>query len=488
MFMPKLKHLAITALSLALITTYASAKSIEGAPLPSAGWQDDNWTDPGGWTTIDVTRYGLNADEEQVDSALVVRKILDATAAEGYRILQFPEGKFWFKSDLTITADGVRIIGAGMTKTQFIQDDAQLSFQSPDLDDLRIPLDQPPARGDTSLISSGADQLEVGDYILPAAQFPYRGNVDWYLEKMSKLGFGQIVIVTAIEGDTVHFNMPLGLDYADQPDQRIRVLKMQKDVGIEQVHFEKLQNDHKSTLHFYHVTNGYAKNIRFYYTSKEHVAVDDGYRIFIEGCNFSHSHDYGEGGHGYGIQFVTNTTRSYIVNNKFFKLRHAVVIQEGSNHNVIAYNNNNASNILLHGNYAHNNLFEGNAAQGGINYDKVHGTNGPFNTIFRNNASIGQRGLMPRLSSDIMEITVGNVTSGYKPNQTSFNGANKVGEEIIWGEIEPNTLLPDSLYLNEQPDFLSGRPWPLFGPGTGDDWGASRTNPAADRDIEAPTE
>ncbi len=450
-------------------------------PLPPAGWKDDSWTDPGGWETVDVTRAGLLPGSESVDATKVVRRIIEG--GSGHRVLYFPEGDYWFKSDLVITESGIRLVGDGPARTRFFQDNARFTFRGSQPISTTLELVEPPARGATSLISPDADRVEPGSFILPLAQFPFGGNAGGYLALTEKQGVGQIVVVTRVDGQTIHFDDPLGLDYSGFPELRLDALTVSKDVGIENVWIEKLTNHDKSTTQFIGIENGIVRNVRSYFTSKEHVWVARSHRIFIEGSDFSHSHDYGEGGHGYGVQLVDNSTRCYIVNNKFGTLRHAVVIQEGANHNVIAYNHNDGSNLLLHGNYAHNNLFEGNVADSGLHFDRVHGTNGPFNTIFRNNAAMGQRGIIPRLASGLPAIVVGNVALKLVVAEDDFVGANRVAEKIEWGAIPPGTVLPASLYREDRPDFLAKTPWPLFGPGVDEDWGAGKSIPAVDRSM-----
>lgn len=330
-----------------------------------------------------------------------------------------------------------------------------------------IPLNDPaPARGATSLETSSeaAASLQVGDYILPVAQFPWGGQGN-YSNQMEKFGIGQVVQITAIDGTTIHFDQALGLDFTEWPFRRIRLMNMLKDVGIEGVHIEKLISDDRMTLNFDHVQNAYVKNTRIYYTDKTGIEVRDSSRMFIEGNNISHSFDYGAGGHGYGVRLLNNTAHSFVVNNKFHNLRHAIVMQTGANHNVIAYNsvdfNRTYDNILLHGNYSHNNLFEGNIAGNGILYDKVHGMNGPYNTIYRNlvlgnRAGSGTDGIRTPGSS-IIGMVIGNVTTNLEIRDYDFDGMNRVIRDVVTGEtidevipggFDPDIALPNSLFLN----------------------------------------
>lgn len=448
--------------------------------LPPGGWADDAWTDPGGWEVVDVTEHGLTPNTPSINASAKVSQIV--SNGSGYRILYFPEGDYWFSSNLTINKNGIRLKGAGADKTKFYQQNADFTFGSKSAANTIIRLDDPaPQRGATKLYSSDANTLQPGDFILPVAQFPWGGQKDDYRAKMANLGIGQIVRVSSVSGNEVRFDDALGLDYRPWLKRRIRVLNMIKDVGIESVHIEKLSNDDKRTLFFTGVRNSFVRNCRLYYTSKQAIETKYSYRFFADSNNIQQSHDKGPGGHGYGIRYMDNSTRCYATNNKLQQLRHGIVMQTGANHCVIAYNHAQ-SNLLLHGNYAHNNLFEGNDAAAGINFDSVHGPNGPYNFVYRNLSIHASKGI-GKLSGADPNVVIGNVTDNFDVESTDFVGANRVSGNVQWGSLSSSSSLPASLYLASKPAFLGNASWAPFGPGTSGDWGLNNQIPAKLRSI-----
>ena len=175
------------------------------------------------------------------DSTPIIHRIISDSSA--YRILFFPEGNYYFKTNLVIKQDGIRIIGEGAQKTQLFQDGGDFTFRPPGTNDTGIALSAPPSRGDTTIISTNADKVKIGDLILPLAQFPFDGQNTSYRNQMAKEGRGQIVQVTGISGNVISINDPIGLNYAPWPNQRLKILKILKDVGIEGVKIEKLRED-----------------------------------------------------------------------------------------------------------------------------------------------------------------------------------------------------------------------------------------------------
>ena len=236
----------------------------------------------------------------------------------------------------------------------------------------------------------------------------------------------------------------------------------------------------KDTLTFDHVTNGYVRDVRFFWTHKKTIEARWSYRLFIQGNNIRQGWNKTEGGYAYGMQINANTTRAYVIDNKLEQLRHGIVLQQGANHCVIAYNHSK-SNFLLHGNYSNNNLFEGNVADAGINFDNIHGPCGPYNTVYRNQSFDQSKGIGSFTGEPVSVI--GNVVTNLEVRDEDFVGANRIEGTILWGELTAESVLPPSLYFSSKPSFLNSSNWPVYGPQTTADWGANRTTPAFDRDI-----
>ena len=449
--------------------------------IPPAGWIQDTWTDPGGWAVIDVTKNGLPANSPNIDATPIVDGLIRAN--KDYKIIYFPEGEYYFKSVLTISQDGVRIKGDGIDKTKLYQQNCEFRFRGKQTNTV-IALSTPPKRGDTVINTVDANRLSVGSYIMPLAKFPWGGQNDKFKNEMENVGRGQIVQVKSINGNAVTISEPLGLDFRPWPDPRIDILGMTKDVGMESVHIEKLFQDSKDTIEFDRVTNAYLKGVRCFWTHAKTIEVRRSYRVFIEDSNISQGWDKTNGGMSYGIHFSVNTTRCYAINNKLEQLRHGIILQQGANHCVVAYNNTK-SNILLHGNYAHNNLIEGNVADAGINFDNVHGPNGPFNFIYRNVSSHGSKGI-GTLNGTAPYPVIGNVADNFNDiRPEDYYGANRIAGVVVWGTdgITQASTLPTSLLYPRKPWFLRGRSWPLFGPGAGNDWGENHSTPSSVREI-----
>ncbi len=504
-------------LFLLFVSTSRSSAEIDYGDLPSefvppAGWADDTWTDPGGWTVIDVTQEGILPNLPNVDTAAKLNSLINSS--RDYRILFFPEGDYYFTTNVVIARDGVRIAGEGVDKTKFYQDGCEFRFKGSG-SSTKI-LSARPSRGDQIIHTVDSNQFQVGDYVMPLVQFPFgaNNNSDSFLQEMSEAGRGQIVRIESITGDFLNVNDPLGLDYAELgadgqplwPDPRLEKINMTKDVGIENVYIEKDRADNRDTIEFDRVTNGFVRGIRSFFTDNKTVEIRRSYRVFVEGNNISQGFRKQSGGKAYGIHFSAHATRCFAFNNKLERLRHAIVFQQGANHCVAAYNHT-LSNILLHGNYANNNLIEGNVADAAINFDAVHGINGPYNFIFRNRVIDPTNGeidpetgeLDPNKGSKGLgvfkgatpKVVVGNVTGRLRLENEEWHGANYgvegtyYDEDFIeWGQLSDGSELPDSLFRTSSPDFMEGYEWPVAGPGLEDPrWGAGNSIPAADRDI-----
>lgn len=452
---------------------------LDTTKMPPDGWKNVQWQDPGNWTTINVNQNGIPANDTTVNAAQEVLDILSTTS--GNRILYFPEGTYYFDTDLSITASNVRIVGDGMTKTVFhlsgpSSANVEISFTG-STSGTAIAVSGSPARGDQSFTVSDASTLSVGDMI----QLYLKNGATAY-------GFyneSQILEVTAVNGNTITVDMKLGIDFPSADTPEIIELDMVRNVGISDM---KVIRDTAATsantnnIEFWKVYNGYAHNIESAFAERSHINAGFSKNIVIEHNLVHEAFDYGGGGQGYGIMLEIGTTGARVSNNRAYALRHHYLIQLGANHNVFSYNVSEPdykhvddNDFSVHGDYPHNNLFEGNVGSN-IEADNAHGSNGPNNTYFRNDAgSIQIRSLTG------YQNIIGNLAAVSTESSTNYVGANSAdGNTIDWGSLNSNSAIPDSLYLTTKPDFFgTNDPWPVFGPGV-TNWGTGHALPAVD--------
>lgn len=172
-----------------------------------------------------------------------------------------------------------------------------------------------------------------------------------------------------------------------------------------QVHLECLAIERLDTteaqsanIYFDYALDCSVTGIHSQYGNFSHITIQRSAHISIENSVFTKSHDYGNGGRGYGVMLQFSASDCYIHQNNFATLRHAMILQAGANGNVLAYNHSidpfwtgvslpedASGDLVLHGNYVYQNLMEGNVVQN-IVIDVSHGVNGPNNTFFRNRA------------------------------------------------------------------------------------------------------
>jgi len=248
---------------------------------------------------------------------------------------------------------------------------------------------------------------------------------------------------------------------------------------------------------FNYAENCWIRGVNSFQASRNHVYITYSNNIEISGCYFQTAESYGSGGNGYGIQIGFYSHKCLIENNIFRRLRHAMILTDAAHHNVFGYNFSYdqhtddeiigldwvTADMCLHGhNYPeisgpYENLFEGNIGSF-IRIDDAHGSNGNYNTIFRNSArEVG------------FEICAGNsnqnaVNNYFRCGHQSlsiygyawiingsghFNKNNKCRDRNFWGSWEthwhnndPSYNADISYYCEEQPEFMNDHSWPLY--------------------------
>ncbi|MEM8485673.1 MAG: Ig-like domain-containing protein [Bacteroidota bacterium] len=440
--------------------------SLPADRFPVAEWRDFNWEDPGGWTVVDVTTAGITPGA--ADASPVLMNL--ANEADVPTVLYFPPGEYTFASAVDINNDNVIIRGAGSDQTFFYLDGSAINgirFLGWTYDETNVVSNT--AAGGQVLTLENTNDLAVGDLIQINQELE-----TWDAEWGSR-SWGQIVFITAINGNDVTVDLPLslGIDTSQQP----KVLKLRplRNVGVEDLYIERKQYDESSNIEFRTVYNAFVKNVESYNAVKFHVFVYRGRQVEISGNYIHDAQNYGTGGHGYGVNLENLSTNILVTNNIFKNLRHHMLMQTGVNHSVISYNYNvdikELVDLSLHGHFSNHNLYEGNIVWW-VGFADFWGQVGPENTLFRSQIhgkKENDQGVIVYDNSDSQ-----NIISNYFLRNSTLEKDADVDDlyaegNVIQGATEWNTLssgadIPPSLYLEAPPAFWpSDLAWPAFG-------------------------
>lgn len=198
---------------------------------------------------------------------------------------------------------------------------------------------------------------------------------------------GQLVALSVSAQDA----SPLTLQVAEKPDPSTLILNgplprdvaateqlmaLNRDpvvgVGIDGMTLEAVGTVN-NLIFFRGVIDGWINNVVSKNPSRAHVAVN-----FSRGCHvsqsfFDNASDHGDGGRGYGVSLANGTVGCLVEDNEFRRLRHAIILNEGTGGNAVVYNHawdafhpnfpaGGPPDLLLHG-PAYGNLFEGNVVE-----------------------------------------------------------------------------------------------------------------------------
>lgn len=251
-----------------------------------------------------------------------------------------------------------------------------------------------------------SSQIEVTDGSLfqagDLAEIREDNDPAWHCSDWASHAVGQLVTITAVDGNMLNIESPLRITYRSDLFPEIRRIDPITEVGIENIKVERLltgtpeERDNQCTIYFNYAARCWVRGVEGFNTFGGHVGTAYSTRISVTGCYLHHAHEYDGGGSGYGVRVQYKTGDCLVENNILRHLRHSMLIQVGVNGNVFGYNYSRepkrtewpselSSDITGHGNYSFANLFEGNICQH-IWLDSSHGANGPLNTFFRNRA------------------------------------------------------------------------------------------------------
>ena len=394
-------------------------------------------------------------------------------------VLYFPEGIYEVDKMIVISTHNLVIKGAGAGKTIFNwTGDRQYCFN---------------AIGKDSLSAGGvpvSGNEQAFSFTMPEDQLSFQAG-DWAVLTRNDPGEGcdstfmrQFLRVSEVAGGEVQFEEPLRIRYdATEDAARVHKLVPLQNIGFEDFTVDGSFNTYAgregsmhSNLIFQFVVNSWVRGVESYKPAYQHLILNKASNIEVFGCYFHDSHEF-SGGRGYGVNLQNGAGECRIENNIFATLRHAIVIQRGANGNAIAYNyctdskdGNGEDDLIFHGGYDFRNLAEGNSVEH-LHFDLRQCNNGPYNVVFRNQVRKKnvQAGSWP-LGAGEKFCVVGNesaqcislVGSDHESWDNEEYGTwcgNKHGDDGVDEEIGASLLYAD------QPDWLAGSSWPVFGPG-----------------------
>jgi hypothetical protein len=214
------------------------------------------------------------------------------------------------------------------------------------------------------------------------------GGIGWNGTRVQ----GQIVEVTAIDGNTVSISPGLYIAYSRTP------LATPVDMGASNAGVEDLQvymNDTGYTANFLMdgAATSWIRNVESNYTDGDHAQLHWGYRNEIRDSYFHDAFAHSAGRTDADIFIADKTSGTLVENNVLRRLHQSIMLNWGAAGNVIAYNyvDNNFDStgrdtlfggLNVHGAHPMFNLWEGNMAPK-LDADYFWGSSS-HNTAFRN--------------------------------------------------------------------------------------------------------
>jgi hypothetical protein len=428
--------------------------------------------------TVNIKDYGANADGITPDDS-AFNAAMNALGGNA-GVIFFPADTYSFTQNM-ILPDSIILRGDGADSTM-------LKFVAPVSGDLiRITgnvtstksfLINDALKDDAYIIVDSSYLFVAGDYIKLTFNDSLLVTSTWAYNSV-----GQIVEVVAVNGDTLHLASPLRMDYPLSGNPVITKINPKKNVGIECLKILRTTNDafQSSNLKFSYAANCWLKGIESDSCNFAHVEISNSTNIKVFNSYFHDAYDYGGGGMGYGVMIQFASGECLVENNIFKHLRHSMILQAGANGNVFGYNYsidpfwtgvslpaNSSGDMVLHGNYVYSNLFEGNIGQN-IVIDDSHGSNGPYNTFFRNRADLFGIFMNNAPASNNQNLVGNEITNNTFPyGLYLINGTGhfEYGNNVK-GTVTPsgtNTLPDTSYYLKSKPAFLNNiSQYPLIG-------------------------
>ncbi len=442
-----------------------------------------NFPDPA--TIVSVMDFGAVGDGIADDRAAVLAAIASLNNQPG--VIFFPAGSYKITSTVNIPSDVV-LRGEGVTST-FIKlnmgGSAIDGFNiTGSINSTEVAVISGYTKGSTQLIIDGVYEnfFAEGDYIELRQT---NGTWDTNPASWAPYCVGQIAKITAIAGTTLTLNQQIRIDYDASLNPHLRKMTPKMNVGIECMNIERVDEPASGAgynISFSSAANCWIKGIEGNKSVGSHVMIDASTNIEVRSSYFHEAFTYdGSGTRGYGVTIISHSGLCLVENNAFKHLRHAMMVKQGANGNVFGYNysldefrsetpSNAGGDISVHGHFPFANLFEGNMVEN-IQIDHYWGPAGPYNTYFRNRATL--YGII-MTNSNGYDSNMQNFVGNDAPNTGLFmgnyviTGTNHIQHgNNIRGTVTPSgtgTVNVNSYYLTSAPDFWtnSGN-WPTIG-------------------------
>ncbi len=443
---------------------------------------------------LDVTSLGAVANDGQDDTAAFKAALISAA---GQGAVTIPEGQFQLSDTLTLPADTV-LRGAGKNTELLIRHTGD-AFSV--LGSGTGANDASTTSGLTRVLSgvhAGSLQIEVSN----ATEFSVGSGIElvqaydanlhetqasWAQDWAQRL-IGHYTQVLAIQGNLITLAEPVRMDMSLSLGVWVAPVDYTNNAGFEDFSVTRQTSNDSHTFNIKYASNVWLRGIQSYNTNRCHVLASQGRRLEVRDSHFQYASDYGDGGHGYGVDLSQRQTASLIINNRFEHLRHALVLHLGANGNVIAYNASTDAHqddgrdwepddFTLHGHYAYSNLIESNILEG-ISISDYWGPTGPDNVLFRN--SVRRDGVAAydfsqdqiivgnRLTDPGFELDDSIDTTSWVSNENSHSLEDAVEPGTPYSSstvsrTQSTSPLPDSYFLESAPAFYGTRAWPSLG-------------------------
>ncbi len=453
--------------------------SLAFTEIISPEWRID-WNPgiPGGYPEknfqVNVRDFGAVGDGETDDSGAFIDAIKAIPGTGG--VLFIPQGDYLVRKKISINK-GVLLRGESFDRSRLFFDldgrkENCIEFVKYERG-AWTEASEGFTKGSTTLVVNTPEGFAAGDFI----ELQQENDADIMYTKpawnqsWAQNAVGQICRIERVEDGVLVLHEPLNFTYNEELAPQVRKLGMILYPGVEDVYIERLDAGDGHTIQMRYTAYGLVQRIESNMTFRSHIYLSEAYGGEVRNNYLHHSHDYGGGGHGYGVDIVRHSVNVLVIDNVFKYLRHSMLTHVGTSGNVYAYNYSfdrepqRFCDISLHGHYSHFNLFESNVIEE-IDIADYWGPMGPGNTFLRN--VINQEGIDVKDYSHGQNL-VGNVlqkgTVFIQPGVLkTLKHGNVVGGAMQWDENIDDRNIPTSYFLKEKPEFLQGFAWPLFGP------------------------